>query len=106
VAELPELGDLSRRAVASLAGLAPFDRDSGGSRGRRFCRGGRVPVRVVLHMATLTATRCNPAIAAFYGRLRAAGKPSNSAMVACARKLLTILNAMAKANRHWKPELA
>ncbi len=106
VAELPELGGLSRRAAASLTGLAPFDRDSGAVRGRRFCRGGRASVRKVLHMATLTATTRNPVIAAFFGRLRAAGKPFKCAMVACARKLLTILNAMVKANRHWDPQLA
>lgn len=106
VAELPELGGLSRRAAASLTGLAPFDRDSGEARGRRFCRGGRASVRKVLHMATLTATTHNPVIARLYDRLRAAGKPFKVAMVACARKLLTILNAMVKANQHWKPELA
>jgi transposase len=106
VAEMPELGDLNRRQVASLAGLAPFDRDSGTSRGRRFVAGGRKSVRVVLHMAALTATRCNPAIARQYERLRAAGKPFKSAMVACARKLLTILNTMVKRNQHWNPELA
>lgn len=106
VAEMPELGRLNRRQVASLAGLAPFDRDSGAARGRRFIAGGRTSVRVVLHMAALTATRCNPAIRRQYDRLRAAGKSFRCAMVACARKLLTILNGLVSRNEHWKPELA
>jgi transposase len=105
-AELPELGRLNRRQVAALAGLAPFDRDSGTLHGRRFITGGRKAVRVALHMATLTATRCNPAIRRQYERLRAAGKSFRCAMVACARKLLTILNGMMSRNEHWKPEPA
>jgi len=105
-AELPELGRLNRRQVASLAGLAPFDRDSGTLRGRRFITGGRKAVRVVLHMAALTATRCNPTIRRQYQRLRAAGKSFRCTMVACARKLLTILNGMVSRNQHWKPEPA
>lgn len=106
VAELPELGRLNRRQVASLAGLAPFDRDSGTVRGRRFIAGGRKAVRVALHMAALTATRCNPAIRRQYQRLRAAGKSFRCAMVACARKLLTILNGLVSRNQQWNPELA
>ena len=105
-AELPELGTLNRRQVASLVGLAPFDRDSGTLRGRRFITGGRKSVRVTLHMATLTATRVNPTIRRQYQRLRAAGKSFRCTMVACARKLLTILNGMMSRNEHWKPELA
>lgn len=103
VAELPELGTLSNKQIASLAGLAPFDRDSGTVRGKRFIRGGRVSVRVCLHMAALTATRCNAPIKAFYERLRAKGKSFRQAMVACARKLLTILNSLVKQNRKWTP---
>lgn len=103
VAELPELGRISNKAIASLAGLAPFDRDSGTLRGRRFIRGGRRTVRVCLHMATLTAVRCNPPIKAFYDRLRAQGKSFRQAMVACARKLLTVLNSLVKQNRPWTP---
>ena len=106
LAEMPELGRLNRRQVASLAGLAPFDRDSGTTRGRRFIAGGRKAVRVALHMAALTATRCNPPIRAQYERLRAAGKSFRCAMVACARKLLTILNGMVARNQHWSPEPA
>ncbi len=105
-AELPELGRLNRRQVASLVGLAPFDRDSGTMKGRRFITGGRKSVRVTLHMATLTATRVNPTIRRQYERLRAAGKTFRCTMVACARKLLTILNGMMNRNEHWKPEMA
>jgi transposase len=105
-AELPELGELNRRQVASLVGLAPFDRDSGTLRGRRFIAGGRKAVRVALHMAASNATRYNPAIKAQYDRLRAAGKSFRCAMVACARKLLTILNSLAGRNQHWEPQQA
>lgn len=105
-AELPELGKLNRRQIASLAGLAPFDRDSGTLKGKRFITGGRKSVRVALHMAAFNATRYNPTIKAQYARLRAAGKSFRCAMVACARKLLTILNSMAQRNQHWNPQPA
>jgi transposase len=101
VAELPELGKLNRREIAALAGLAPFDADSGAWHGRRFIRGGRKSVRVALHMATLTATRCNPLIKPYYKRLIAQGKSFRCAMVACARKLLILLNTLLKENRSW-----
>ena len=106
VAELPELGKLNRRQIASLTGLAPFDRDSGTFRGKRFIFGGRASVRSCLHMATLTATRSNPTIAAMYKRLRAAGKHFKVAMVACSRKLLTILNALVKNQQPWQTPTA
>jgi transposase len=105
-AELPELGKLNRRQIASLVGLAPFDRDSGALRGKRFITGGRKSIRVALHMAAFNATRFNPTIKAQYERLRAAGKSFRCAMVACARKLLTILNSMAQRNQHWQPQRA
>jgi transposase len=105
-AELPELGTLNRRQVASLVGLAPFDRDSGTLKGKRFITGGRKSVRVALHMAAFSAARCNPTIRRQYDRLRAAGKSFRCAMVACARKLLTILNSMINRKEHWKPEMA
>jgi len=101
LAALPELGRLTHRQIAALAGVAPFNRDSGQFRGRRVVWGGRSSVRVVLYMATLRATRSNPAIRAFYERLKAAGKPTKVALVACMRKLLTILNAMVKQNALW-----
>lgn len=101
LAELPELGTLSRHAVAALAGVAPFARESGQWRGTRAIRGGRAVVRTALYMATLSATRCNPVLRAQYQRLRAAGKPAKVALVACMRKLLTILNAMLKTEQPW-----
>lgn len=102
LARLPELGTLNRRAIAALTGLAPFAADSGKRKGQRFIWGGRADVRTVLYMATLTATRRNPAIKAFFERLTAAGKPFKLAMTACMRKLLTVLNAMLKNNQPWK----
>jgi transposase len=98
LARLPELGRLSRRKIAALAGLAPFNRDSGARRGRRSIAGGRADVRAVLYMATVTAIRHNPAIANFHARLVAAGKPAKLAITACMRKLLTILNAILRQN--------
>ena len=105
LAELPELGILDRRQIASLVGLAPFNRDSGMLRGKRRIWGGRARVRAALYMATLTATRFNPVIRAFYQRLLAAGKMKKVALTACMHKLLTILNAMVKHNRSWNPQL-
>jgi len=102
IAELPELGRLDRRQIASLVGLAPFARDSGVMRGRRTVWGGRAKVRAVLYMATLTATRFNPAIKAFYRRLRQAGKPFKLAITASMRKLITILNAIVRDRRPWQ----
>ena len=101
LADLPELGRLSRREVAALVGLAPFAQESGTWRGRRRCAGGRRAIRAVLYMATVAATRCNPIIKAHYTRLRAAGKPAKLALTACMRHLLTILNAMAKTQQRW-----
>lgn len=98
---LPELGTLSRGGIAALVGVAPWARDSGGHRGARRCWGGRADVRAVLYMATLAAVRCNPVLRAFYQRLLAAGKLKKVALVACMRKLLTILNAMVKTQTPW-----
>jgi len=102
IAELPELGMLDRKRIAALAGLAPFNRDSGTLRGRRTIWGGRSGVRSALYMAALVASRHNPLIAAFYRRLRAAGKPPKLALTACMRKLLTILNAILRDQRPWQ----
>ena len=98
---MPELGSLSRQAAAALAGLAPFNHDSGTMRGQRHIRGGRAPVRTALYMATLTAARCNPAIAEDFARLTAAGKTHKVAMTACMRKLLIILNALVRDDMLW-----
>jgi transposase len=103
IAELPELGQLDRRRIAALVGLAPFNRDSGTLRGRRMIRGGRGSVRRVLFMATLTAIRRNPRIAAFYQRLRTTGHPGKVALTAAMRKLLTLLNAILRDHRPWLP---
>lgn len=103
LAALPELGTLDRRQISALVGVCPFNRDSGQCRGRRMIFGGRAGVRAVLYMATVTASRCNPVIKAFYQRLRAAGKPAKVALTAGMRKLLTLLNAMLKAKTPWQP---
>jgi len=106
LAELPELGTLDRRAIAALAGVAPFNCDSGQFRGRRMIWGGRSSVRAALYMAALVAARHNPILARFYHRLRAAGKPAKVALVAVMRRLLTIVNAMIKHQSVWRPETA
>jgi transposase len=103
LAELPELGRLSRQEIAALVGVAPLNRDSGTRRGKRLVYGGRAPVRAALYMAALTACRYNPVIRAFYQRLRGAGKPAKLALTACMRKLLTILNAMLRTGTAWHP---
>ena len=103
--ELPELGSLNRKEIASLVGVAPHNRDSGQYRGKRKVWGGRARVRSTLYMATLTAARHNPVISAFYIRLVDAGKPKKVALVASMRKLLTILNVMMRDFRHWDPAL-
>jgi transposase len=101
LAEVPELGQLDRKQIAALVGVAPFPCDSGSLRGKRLVWGGRARVRTALYMATLVATRHNPLIRAFYQRLCAAGKPKKVALVACMRKLLTILNAMLRHQTSW-----
>jgi transposase len=100
-ASLPELGQLNRRKIAALVGVAPFNCDSGTLRGRRRCWGGRADVRCALYMATVTAIRCNAVIRRFFQRLRAAGKAPKVAITACMRKLLTILNAMVRDQAAW-----
>jgi transposase len=106
LADLPELGQLSRRAIAKLVGVAPLSRDSGMMRGRRFVQGGRATVRGVLYMAALVATKRNAAIRTFYQRLVAAGKPKKLALVACMRKLLTMLNTIVRTRTRWSDEIA
>ncbi|GAB2494773.1 hypothetical protein GCM10027084_05300 [Pseudoxanthomonas sangjuensis] len=93
LALLPELGQLTRREIARLVGVAPLNRDSGQSQGKRRIHGGRAEVRVALYMATLSAVRWEPAMRAHYQQLRARGKVAKVALVACMRKLLTIVNA-------------
>ena len=102
LAYLPELGTLDRRQVAALVGVAPFNRDSGTLRGKRTVWGGRARVRAALYMGALAASRFNPVIRDFYRRLLAAGKPKKLALIACMRKLLTILNSMLKHHSPWR----
>ena len=102
LAELPELGTLAPKQLAALVGVAPLNRDSGVLRGKRAIWGGRSGVRAALYMGALAATRFNPAVKAFYGRLLATGKPKKVALVACMRKLLLILNAMLRNRTPWR----
>ena len=102
IAELPELGHLDRRQIASLVGVAPINRDSGSFRGRRMVMGGRADVRKALYMPTLTAIRYNPALKALYERLTGRGKPAKVALTAAMRKLLTILNAILRDQKPWQ----
>lgn len=106
LAKCPELGTLNRREIAALAGVAPLANDSGKHRGKRFIWGGRAEVRAVLYMATVSAIRCNDTIKHFANRLKQAGKPAKVVIVACMRKLLTIMNAMLKNNVPWTPKIA
>jgi transposase len=102
IADLPELGTLSGKEIGALAGLAPFTRQSGQWRGKSFIGGGRTTVRCALFMAAMVAKRHNPVLKVFFDRLVAAGKPKMVALIAVARKLLTILNAMLRDNRPWQ----
>jgi len=104
IAFMPELGRVNHARAAKLAGLAPLNNDSGKARGKRSTWGGRSVVRCALYMATLSAVRYNPVIKAFYLRLIAAGKPKKVALIACAHKLLRILNAMARTGQPWEPK--
>jgi len=102
LAELPELGTLTHKRLCALVGVAPFNRDSGQGRGKREVWGGRAPARAALYMGALVATRHNPVIKEFYERLLAAGKPKKVALVACMRKLLSILNALMRDRSIWR----
>jgi transposase len=105
IAELPELGRLNRQEIAALAGVAPFNHDSGQHRGQRRIRGGRTALRKSLYMAALVAKRFNPRIRSFAERLHRAGKPFKVVLTACMRKLLAILNALVRTNSRWNPLL-
>lgn len=104
IAELPELGRTGNKQIAALTGVAPMNHDSGVHRGEAHIAGGRLSVRCVLYMATLSAIRCNPPIKAFYKRLRDDGKPPKVAIVAAMRKLITTANAMLEHNQPWSPK--
>ena len=102
--ELPELGQLNLRKIAALVGVVPLNRDSGTLRGKRTVWGGRAKLRAVLYMAALVGVRRNPVIAAYYQRLLNAGKAKKVSLVACMRKLLTILNAMIRSKTEWRSD--
>jgi len=106
LADMPEIGTISKRQVASLAGLSPFAFESGAFKGQSKIWGGRAAVRCALYMGTLSATQCNPAIKKFYNDLVARGKKPMVALTACMRKLLTILNAVVRTGVKWNPEMA
>jgi transposase len=101
--DLPELGDLNRRQIAALTGVAPFNRDSGRMRGKRRIRGGRSSTRTALFLSAMSAIRFNPDIKKFYERLLANGKHKKVALTACIRKIVTALNAMLRDNVNWSP---
>ena len=106
VATLPELGRVNREAIAMLAGVAPLARDSGKREGKRFCWGGRAVVRTALHMPMLSAIQHNPVLRVLYQRLVDRGKPKKVALVACMRKMLTMLNAILREETVWNPQIA
>jgi transposase len=106
IADLPELGKLSRKEIAALVGVAPLARDSGKRQGKRMVFGGRASVRSALYMAAVVGSRHNPVLRAFYLRLRERGKPPKLALIACTRKLLVILNSMARTGEPWRVEHA
>jgi transposase len=106
MAELPELGQLDRKRIAALVGVAPMNNDSGTLRGQRRIQGGRARVRTALYMAAVVGSRFNPRLKTFYESLRASGKSAKVALIACARKLLVILNALVRDGQRWNPEAA
>ena len=106
MSELPELGKLNRKEIASLVGIAPMNRDSGNFEGKRFIRGGRHKVRTVLFVSMMSAIQCHPKLKPMYQRMTAAGKPKKAALVACMRKQLTILTTMVKNNTYWDEKMA
>lgn len=105
IAELPELGTMNRKEIASLVGVAPFNNDSGKSRGKRHIWGGRAHLRALLYMSVVAGLRLNPTVRGLYQHLRGAGKPAKVALVACMRKLLVQLNAMVKSSQTWNAHL-
>ena len=105
LADCPELGSLDRKKIAALVGVAPMNKDSGRKSGKRRIMGGRAPLRAALYMSALSASRFNPAIRPFYARLLENGKVKKVALTACMRKLLTMLNAMMRDDKHWNPAL-
>ena len=106
LSELPELGQLNRKSIAALVGVAPMNRESGAFKGKRRIRGGRHRIRTVMFMAMMSSIRCNPVFKTYYERLKAAGKAPKVALIACMRKLIVILNTMVKNEELWSPKMA
>lgn len=106
LSDLPELGQLNRKEIAALVGVAPMNRDSGTLRGKRRIRGGRHRIRTVMFMAMLSAIQCNPVFKDFYERLKAQGKLPKVALIACMRKMIVVLNTMIKNQESWRGEMA
>lgn len=106
MSELPELGKLNRKEIAALVGVAPMNRDSGSFEGKRYIRGGRHKVRIVLFVSMMSAIQCHPKLKPMYQHMVAAGKPKKVALVACMRKQLTILNTMVKNGTYWDEKMA
>ena len=106
IANLPELGKISHKAAAALVGVAPYNRDSGNFRGKRYIQGGRGQLRRVLYMAAIVSVRCNRDMAVFYHRLKASGKPSKVAIIAVIRKLLTVINSVIRRQTPWQEKIA
>jgi len=106
ISELPELGKLNRKQIAALVGIAPMNRDSGNKKGKRYIQGGRHKVRTVLFVSMMSAIQHHPTLKPMYQRLVAAGKPKKVALIACARKQITILNAMMKNRTYWEEPMA
>lgn len=101
---LPEIGKTSHKALAALVGVAPFNRDSGNSQGKRFIKGGRSKLRQILYMVAISAIRCNAPLRAFYARLRNNGKPAKVALTAVIRKLISMINSVMKRQTPWEDE--
>jgi transposase len=106
LSDLPELGQLNHKEIAALAGLAPYNKESGNYRGKQRIRGGRSQIRTVMFMAMMSTIQCNPKFKAFYEKLKAAGKQPKVALVACMRKMITILNTMIQTGTKWNEKLA
>ena len=103
--DMPELGYLTNKEASSLIGVAPFNKESGGYEGQRNIRGGRHKIRTVMYMAMMSAMQCNPVFKATYQRLLAAGKPKKTAIIACVRKMVIILNSMVRDGAMWDPKM-
>ena len=106
LSDLPELGQLNKKEIAALVGVAPYNKESGTQRGKQRIRGGRAQIRTVMFMAMMSTVQCNPKFKAFYEKLKAAGKTPKVALVACMRKMIVILNSMIQTGTRWNENIA